>query len=99
MPVDNHLKRMMKDLGDALAQAVSSSTEVGDAVRRIQQEGYTVHLVLGRQEESAGRTWIELVPRQPVSKEAVFILDQGDVSLLQSLGIDPTRSGKRRRSQ
>lgn len=98
MPVDKHIKRMMLDLEIALTEAISTSPEIGDAVRKIRQEGYTLHLVLDRREESEGKTQIELVPRRPKAQEAVFILDKGDVSMLRALGIDPTRSGRRRRS-
>ena len=98
MPVNKHIKQLMLDLEKAFVEAASTSTDIGDAVRRIRHEGYTLHLVLDRQEESASRTQIELIPQRPSSKEAAFILDKGDVSMLRSLGIDPTRSGRRRRT-
>lgn len=97
MPVDKHIERILLDLESALSEVISSSSEIGEAVRKIRQEGYSLHLTLGGPEESPGRTQIELVPRKPKPREAVFMLDKGDVSMLKSLGIDPTRSHRRKR--
>lgn len=98
MPVDNHIKQMMQDLGHALVQAIATSPKVGATVRKIRQEGYSLSLVLDRKDESERRARIELTTRQPTPKDPSFLLDNGDVSLLKSIGIDATRSGKRRRA-
>ena len=98
MSVDQNIKQLMLDLENALSEAISKPTEIGEAVRKIRQQGYSLHLMLDRPDENTGRTQIELVPRRSQPKEAVFMLDKGDVSMLRSLGIDPTRSLKRRRS-
>ena len=98
MPVDNRIKQILQELGHALVKMITSSSEVGDAVGRIRQEGYSVYLVLDREDRETEEARIELLARQPSQKEAAFLLDKGDVSLLRSLGIDATRSGKRRRA-
>ena len=98
MPVDNHIKQMMQDLGHALVQAIATSPKVGAAVRKIQQEGHSLYLVLDRKDESERGARIELTTRQPTPKDPAFLLDKSDVSLLKSIGIDPTRSGKHRRA-
>ncbi len=98
MPVDSHIKQMMQDLGHALVEAIASSPEVGNAVRRIRQEGFSLFLVLERKDESERGPRIELTTRQPTPKDPAFLLDKGDVSLLKSIGIDATRSGRRRRT-
>lgn len=97
MPVDHHIKRMMQDLGHALAQAIATSPEVGGAVRGIRREGYSLYLVLDRKEGQKGAR-IELTTRPGTASEPAFVLDKGDVLLLKSMGIDATRPGKRRRA-
>ncbi|MEM7350509.1 MAG: hypothetical protein AAF657_06865 [Acidobacteriota bacterium] len=96
MPVDNHIKQMIQDLGHALVQAIAASPEAADAIGKIRQEGYSLYLSLDRDESGGREARIELTHRQSGPKEAAFVLDKGDVSLLKSLGIDATRSGKRR---
>ncbi len=98
MPVDDNIKKMMQDLGHALAQAIASSPQVSSAVQGIQKQGYSLYLIIDRKEEGQRGARIELTTRRPASKEPAFLLDKGDVSLLESMGIDATRSGPRRRS-
>ena len=98
MTVDKHIRRMMQDLGQALVQAIASSSKVSQAVSRIQQEGYSVFLVLDRKQEGERDVQIELTSRKPAPKEPAFLLDKRDVSFLKTVGIDATRSAKRRRS-
>ena len=98
MPTDEHVKKMMQDLGHALSQAIATSPEVSAAVRGIRQEGYSVYLALDCKEDGQKGARIELTTRQPKSKVPSFLLDKGDVSLLKSMGIDATRSGRRRRT-
>ena len=97
MPVDNHIKRMMQDLGQALVQAIASSSTVSHSVERIQQEGYSLYLLLNREQEGEKGAQIELTTRQ-TTREAVFVLDQRDVAFLKKMGIDATRAGRRQRT-
>ncbi len=97
MPVDNDLKRVMRDLGHALVYAIASSPKVGEAVRRIRHEGYSLYLVLDREKgEKSAR--IQLTAGYDSAKKPGFLLNKGDVSFLKSVGIDATRPGKRRRA-
>ncbi len=96
MTVDNQLQRMMRDLGHALVKAIATSPEVGDVVRKIHQQGYSLYLVLDRDKDNG--TQIELTPTQAPARKPAFLLNKGDVNLLESLGIDATRPGRRRRS-
>ncbi len=99
MTVDNHLKRMMRDLGHALVNAITTSPRVGDALRKIRHQGYSLYLVLDRAEGEKGAQ-IELsAGRTTPSDKPVFQLNKGDVSFLESVGIDATRPGRRRRAQ
>ena len=98
MTLDGDTKKMIQDLGHALAQAIAASPEASAAVRGIRRQGYSLYLVLDRKEEGLRGARIELTTRQTRSKEPAFLLDKGDVSLLKSMGIDATRRGKRRRA-
>ena len=97
MPVERHIQRMMQDLGTALAQEIAGTSKVGEVVRRIRREGYSLYLVLGNAEEGNPTTQIEIGRRKNTQPPPAFRLDNEDVSLLKSLGIDGTRSARRRR--
>ncbi len=98
MTVDKRLKRMMRELGEALANAIATSPKIGDAVRRISHRGYSLYLVLNRDEDVHGAQ-IELTADQRPAKKPAFRLNKSDVSFLESVGIDATRPGRRRRAQ
>lgn len=44
--VNAHMKRLMKELGDAINASISESDRIGDMLARIKDEGYDVYLVL-----------------------------------------------------
>ncbi len=96
MSVDNDLKKTMRDLGRALEHAIAASPEAAGTVRRIRNRGYSVYLVFDRDEAESG-TRVELgsADRTPSAK-ADFLLNKGDVTFLESVGIDATRPGRRR---
>ena len=96
-PVDNDLKRAMRDLGHALVYAIASSPKVDEAVRRIRQQGYSLYLVLNR-DEGKKSAQIQLTTGNDSTKKPDFLLNKADVSFLRSVGIDATRPGKRRRA-
>ena len=98
MPIDDDTKKMMQELGHALTRAIATAPGVSAAVRGIRRQGYSLYLVLDREEEGQRGARIELTTRETSSKSPVFVLDKGDVSLLKSMGIDATRPGKRRRA-
>ncbi len=102
MPVDNDLKQRLRELGRTLAHAISTAPKVADAMRKIRHQGCSLYLVpdgdavdrIG----SENATQIELTLGKVSSSRPQFLLNKSDVSFLESVGIDPTRSGKRRRS-
>jgi len=89
---------MLGAFGRALVEAINGSSEVSGVARRIQREGYSLHLVLGCLQGGVADGGEELAPRppQPVHKPA-FRINGEDVTFLKSIGIDPTRSVRRRR--
>ncbi len=96
MPVDNDLKQMMRELGRALAHELTAAPKVADAVRKIRHRGCSLYLALGHN-ESEDNAQIEIPVGEASSKKPLFLLNKDDVSFLESVGIDATRSGKRRR--
>lgn len=98
-PVDNPARRMLQELGRALVDAVASSPEVSQAVRRIREQDFSIYLVLEPKHPQEKGAQIELTTRsKPAPREPSFVLGGEDVTFLKSVGIDPTRHGRRHSS-
>lgn len=98
MPTESDLRQKMQDLGKALAKAMASSPEVGDALRRIQDEGFSLSMGISHESDRNTITQVQIGTKTvPPPPEPVFKLDGSDVSFLRSMRIDPTRSVRRRR--
>ena len=93
MAVDNDLKKAVRDLG----QAIVASPKTAETVRRIRHQGYSLYLVVNRDEEENGAR-IELTSDDTSTRKPSFVLNKGDVLFLESVGIDATRPGRRRRA-
>lgn len=89
---------LLKDLRAAIVRALSSSSEVRDLFDQIREEGYSLYFVVNRKLDSEGT---ETAIGNGASNEVtpVFKIDGRDLSILRGLGIDPTRSTRRRRRQ
>ena len=102
--MDEKIRRMLKDLGDAINESISASEEVNEHIQRIRDEGYNLYVVLDAtigldkdgEEETAEVTGSEVAPPKK-KKDAQFRIDVNDLSFLKSLGIDPTRKVKAKR--
>ena len=46
MELDDNLKKLMKDLGAAINDALSDSEEISEAIQKVRDSGYDVFLVL-----------------------------------------------------
>ena len=44
--MDDRLKKMMKELGDAINESLSESEDIADVISRIKDSGYDIFLVL-----------------------------------------------------
>jgi len=92
---------MLRDLRRALSEAISESSEVSRTLRRIREEGYSLYLLV-----DCKRELLDLEPTAPTAPpvprssggEPVFQIDGRDLSFLRSIGIDPTRRLRRRRT-
>jgi hypothetical protein len=96
--LDDKIKQLLRDLGTAINESISGSDDVNQHMQKIRDEGYDLYVVLdatiglNRQdgnEEPAPTA--ALVARSSGNKDAQFRINVNDLSLLRSLGIDPTR--------
>lgn len=95
---------MLRDLRRALSEAISESTEVNRTLRKIREEGYSLYLLVDCKRESNDPDALPLgsslrpSARSRGGSEPAFQIDGRDLSFLRSIGIDPTRRLRRRRS-
>lgn len=97
--LEDKIRQMLRDLGKALSSAIAESSDVNQALRRIHEEGYSLFIFLDRKdrdEPEAGETALARTSRP--RGEPVFLINGGDLSFLRSIGIDPTRRVRRRKS-
>lgn len=96
--MDDKIKQLLRELGSAINESISSSEEVNRHIQRIRDEGYDLYVVLDatiglnkhdEDEEAAVAPTAELVVKS--DKEIQFRINVNDLALLRSLGIDPTR--------
>lgn len=95
---DQRLRDMLRDLGKALSTAISDSPEVGRSLRKIRNEGYSLHLLLDCKRDPKGFETESVPAARTLPGEPVFQINARDLSFLRSIGIDPTRRLRRRRS-
>lgn len=88
---------LLKDLRAAIVRALSGSGEVRSLFDQVRDEGYSLYFVVHRKpldEEGSSET----APIEGLEATPVFRIDGRDLSILKSLGIDPTRSTRKRKS-
>jgi hypothetical protein len=90
--VDQRLKSLMKELGEAINGSLSDSEEIAEVISRIKSDGYDVFLVLeatigfnriGEEEDNAEASKVGSTQRLP----AAFSVTPQDVKFLKSLRI------------
>jgi len=104
--LDDKLHQMLKDLRRALSDAISESSEVSRTLRKIRDEGYSLYLLVDckRESSSDGESSLALSPAGRMSAhlgsgaDPSFQINVRDLSFLKSIGIDPTRRLRRRRT-
>jgi hypothetical protein len=107
MELNEHLREMLKELGQAINESISGSGRVHDSIQRIRDEGYNLYMVLdakvGVNRKTARSTNRR---RQPAAEsdngyratvnQAAFRINIKDLRFLKSVGIDPTRKVRAR---
>jgi len=98
--LDDKLHQMLRDLRRALSDAISESPDVSRTLRRIREEGYSLYLLVDCKREA-----LDDDDPLPVAsrmgrreRDPVFQINGPDLHFLRSIGIDPTRRSRRRRS-
>jgi hypothetical protein len=91
--LDAKKRSLLRDLERALLDAIAESPEVHRRLWKLQREGYTLELNLDC--VRAGETR----PAERPEPEPSFRIDATDLAFLQSIGIDPTRKRRARRSR
>jgi len=85
--VDDKLKQLMKELGEAINESLSESEPIAEVISRIKSGGYDVFLVLeatigfNRHEEDEGK------PASAARGEVEFKINANDQKFLKSLKI------------
>lgn len=98
--MDEKIRELLKELGNAINESISSSSDVNERIQRIRDEGYNLYVVLdatiglGKSDEEGGATEevkneLSLTPR-----DIQFRINVPDLAFLRSVGIDPTRKVK-----
>lgn len=86
--VDDQLKRLMKELGEAINQAVAESDRISDVMGRIRASGNDVFLVLeatiGFNRRDTSR---DSASRKPAMSPGEFEITSQDAQFLRSLRI------------
>jgi hypothetical protein len=91
---NTRLKRLIKELGDAINRSLSESDEIARVIANIKEEGYDIFLVLEatvgfnrHEDEEARPSSPELVSLRRKSSEPEFTMTAHDVRFLKSLRI------------
>ena len=107
MELNDHLREMLKELGQAINESISGSDRVHDSIQKIREEGYNLYMVLdakvgvNRREARARGPCLAAPGRGASSRSSnespratrapPSSINVKDVRILKSLGIDPTR--------
>jgi hypothetical protein len=107
MELSDHLREMLKELGQAINESISGSGRVHDSIQRIRDEGYNLYMVLdakvgvNRRESRLTRGRRSRTPQAEKGatpeERAAFRINLKDLRFLRSLGIDPTRKVRNRK--
>src|SRR3954470_1012211 len=94
IPLDDRLKHLMKQLGDAINESLSESEQIGDAIAKIKEHGYDVFLVLEatigfskRDEDEPAGEPVTATARRTSESDAQFKINAQDMKFLKSLRI------------
>jgi len=108
MELNDHLRQMLKELGQAINESISGSGRVHKSIQKIRDEGYNLYMVLDakvgvNRRESRGGRGRSAASRSGegpalAGERAAFRINVKDLRFLKSVGIDPTRKVRGRRS-
>jgi hypothetical protein len=89
LQIDDKLKGLLKELGDAINGALSQSVEINDAIQNVRNAGYEVVLALeatiGFNKKSVDGSGVPVA--EPVPDDGKLKVTSQDLKFLQSLKI------------
>src|SRR5688572_22859466 len=107
--LEEKLQRLLQGLGEALIEAISDSSDINESLRELQKAGYSLYLVVDckrgatkrRRSESSRSTSTPAGTDSGNGKpgDPTFRIDGNDLLFLRSIGIDPTRKSRARRTK
>jgi len=110
MELSDHLRAMLKELGQAINESISGSGRVHDSIQKIRDEGYNLYMVLdakvgvnkrdgkSRSRRGAAASAESDEDVSTAAERAAFRINLKDLRFLKSLGIDPTRKVRTRKA-
>ena len=104
--MDANLRHMLEQLSRSLFEAISDSGDVHDHLKRLRAEGYSLNLLLDCQPDTEKREenqHRELATRSTRtvhrSPSPEFKINCDDLAFLRSVGIDPTRQLRNKKTR
>jgi len=94
--LDAKKRTLLRDLEQALYDALSESRDVHRALLHLQRAGFSLRLSI-ECDDRAADTGTATAPNRR-SPEVGFRIDADDLRFLRSIGIDPTRKQRARRA-
>lgn len=95
---NSHTHRLLSDLRRSLSRVFSSSHDVNRLLHRIRDQGWSLYVVIDKTDRDSAPNAFELSAQTTSSEcDPAFRINGRDLSLLRSMGIDPTRTLQRRR--
>ena len=91
--MNTRLKKLMKELGDAINSSLSESDDIAQVIARIKDEGYDIFLVLeatigfNQREGEPAKPSPQLVGSRRKAPDPEFSINAHDVRFLKSLRI------------
>ena len=93
-----HIRRLLGDLRRSLSRVFSETPEVNRVLHRIREQGWSLYLVIDKRENQGEPNAFELSSQMPSTEpDPTFRINGRDLTFLRSVGIDPTRTLRRRR--
>lgn len=93
-----HIRRLLSDLRDSLSRVFSDSPEVNRVLHRIGAQGWSLYLVIDKSDSQTEPNAFQISSQMPSAEsDPTFRINGRDLTILRSLGIDPTRTLRRRR--
>ena len=96
--MDDTARRLLRDLGRSLAEAIAGSGDAGAALRRLREEGYSLYLLLDRSERVRNREGESHRPASIAGQEASAGIADGASAAESEILETPVTAARSRRA-